>query len=382
MRHQTKVVHNGENCLNQNKLQRLSVNSSQSKGIRNPHPHDVLGGRGNAAKLHSGNVFFRKLVSRRKTEYRMFAHPYERKEVSLKIFEEIKALNPPGRFLVLQGNEWFEINEPKALGKISQALRELVTNNRDLDVETLKNMSRRYSLPKLAVPSGSSNSTKRKFSPNGDVVALHGTINDTVTASKNFHTGDSTSVVDFKEAMDTVHQTSNNESIKSQTSNPVNVKQNVVMPLSQRNISIVTDGNLHSKLRQSASNDVPTKQSPLVSQYCEEYKDEDNSQQLKPPAKKRISRTSVTKKPVRKSRSNKQTESKNILPIRHQKVVMPLSYIGQYFANSALTDESKYIFEDIADLGKSEDAFLRLPSIIGSLCERLVDLEVKMSEYD
>lgn len=64
----------------------------------------------------------------------------------------------------------------------------------------------------------------------------------------------------------------------------------------------------------------------------------------------------------------------------HQQVIMPLSYIGHSFMNSAdCSYESKCVFEEIAYLGQRTkgDALLYLPSIIGSLCKRVMELEEK-----
>jgi len=344
------------------------TNSSKLKSICEPNKHDILCGRGNAAKFHTGNVSFRKLVSHRKTEYRMHSHPYERKEVSLKIFEEIKKLNPPGRFLAMQGNEWYEINESKALGKISQALRELVTNNQDLDMDTLKKISLKSSNPNFSKLASTTNSTKRKLQE-------HRTNVDTECETRG-----NESAVNNSVATGTVHQTSNDESIDFQSIDQVNVKQKVIMPLSKHNISVTTDVNLHSKLRYMTSEEAPTKQQSSVtlsqgSQYCKSNKDEKKSQQLKPPPKKQATDTSANMQPAVNSRLNKHSKEKMLSPIHPQKILLPLSYIGKSFLTSTRSEESKYVFEDIADLGQREDALLCLPSIMGSLCKRLRDLE-------
>jgi hypothetical protein len=112
----------------------------ETKGISNPHPHDILCGRGNAVNRHVGNVFFRKIVSCRKPEYRMGAYPIQRRKVAYKVYEEIQNLKPPGRFLMLKGSEWSVCDETKAMCKISQALRELASND-PVDVDTLQNKS-------------------------------------------------------------------------------------------------------------------------------------------------------------------------------------------------------------------------------------------------
>ena len=75
--------------------------------------------------------------------------------------------------------------------------------------------------------------------------------------------------------------------------------------------------------------------------------------------------------------SSKKSEKK-IPDYHHEQVIMPLSYIGKSFLNSdKCSDGSKFLFQEIADLGQRAkgDAILYLPSIIGSLCKRVVELE-------
>ena len=82
--------------------------------IRDPHPQDVLSGRGNFANCHDGNEYFRKLVHKHKLEYARC--PKQQKgEFSHLIVAEIKARDPPGRFLK-QDNKtklWYDIGEKK-----------------------------------------------------------------------------------------------------------------------------------------------------------------------------------------------------------------------------------------------------------------------------
>lgn len=94
-------------------------------GITAPHDHDVLSGRGNFVNYHAGNEHFRALVRKHKLEYVKCPKPQKGK-FSRMIFDEIKARNPPGRFLKqdMQTKLWYDIGEKKALDKTRQALRE------------------------------------------------------------------------------------------------------------------------------------------------------------------------------------------------------------------------------------------------------------------
>merc|ERR1711862_593117 len=65
-----------------------------------------------------------------------------------------------------------------------------------------------------------------------------------------------------------------------------------------------------------------------------------------------------------------------------KKFIMPLSYIGRSFSNhrlngvSNVTDETKTVFEELSELkDKGDGAPMHLTSVIGSLCQRIIDLE-------
>mmetsp|Transcript_16668 Transcript_16668/g.38472 ORF Transcript_16668/g.38472 Transcript_16668/m.38472 type:complete len:547 (-) Transcript_16668:236-1876(-) len=93
--------------------------------IKEPHAHDVLSGRGNFVNYHDGNEYFRKLVRKHKLEY-VNCPKQQKGKFSKLIVDEIKARNPPGRFLKQDKDTklWYDIGEKKALDKTRQALRE------------------------------------------------------------------------------------------------------------------------------------------------------------------------------------------------------------------------------------------------------------------
>jgi len=92
-------------------------------------PNDVLSGRGNASKKHDGNVHFRTLVQAARDCYVGFP-PSKKILVSQAVYDAIKCLEPPGRFLkentmlIGGGSTWEELSEKEAVSKTSQALRE------------------------------------------------------------------------------------------------------------------------------------------------------------------------------------------------------------------------------------------------------------------
>jgi hypothetical protein len=70
----------------------------QPLAIVNPHDNDVLSGRGNFVNYHVGNENFRALVRKHKVAYVACPKPQKGK-FSKMIVDEVRALNPPGRFL-------------------------------------------------------------------------------------------------------------------------------------------------------------------------------------------------------------------------------------------------------------------------------------------
>ena len=90
-----------------------------------PNQNDVLAGRGCGAQLHPGNVAFRHIVKEKKQQYALLKGNKQKSELAWTVFQEIQALNPPGRFLSKCSNGSWTIQDQKAvMVKIKQALRE------------------------------------------------------------------------------------------------------------------------------------------------------------------------------------------------------------------------------------------------------------------
>ena len=98
---------------------------TQLRGIVTPHEHDVLSGRGNFVNYHTGNEHFRALVKKHKIAYVACPKP-ENGRFSKIIVDEIRTMDPPGRFLKQDAATklWMEIGDKKSLDKTRQALRE------------------------------------------------------------------------------------------------------------------------------------------------------------------------------------------------------------------------------------------------------------------
>ena len=95
------------------------------KSIITPHDHDVLSGRGNYVNYHVGNEHFRFLVKKHKIAYVACPKP-EKGRFSTIIVDEVRSLDPPGRFLKQDAKTklWQDIGDKKSLDKTRQALRE------------------------------------------------------------------------------------------------------------------------------------------------------------------------------------------------------------------------------------------------------------------
>mmetsp|Transcript_18315 Transcript_18315/g.39586 ORF Transcript_18315/g.39586 Transcript_18315/m.39586 type:complete len:544 (+) Transcript_18315:99-1730(+) len=102
--------------------------------IQEPHLNDVLCGRGGSINSHSGNRVFRGWIAQRKESYMLAESKSDKSRVTSEIFQQVRDQTPPGRFLhkIVEGSTdpynvsgwWIEIDDAKALAKISQALRE------------------------------------------------------------------------------------------------------------------------------------------------------------------------------------------------------------------------------------------------------------------
>jgi hypothetical protein len=109
-------------------------------------PNDILYGRGRSKDNHPGNKAFRDIVSKYKLPYfQAKTHQEKRSLVELVVFE-IKAQDPPGRFLCNEHNNdsWYEVDDVgKIHKKVSQALRE--------DPSSARRLHRRSSIMSTAV---------------------------------------------------------------------------------------------------------------------------------------------------------------------------------------------------------------------------------------
>lgn len=87
--------------------------------------NDVLCGRGGATNSHTGNRSYRKLVKKYKDKY-LKAKKKQKPYVAAEVVNEIRNLDPPGRFLKKDKDTgyYLDIGDARAKEKTSQALRE------------------------------------------------------------------------------------------------------------------------------------------------------------------------------------------------------------------------------------------------------------------
>ena len=115
--------------------------------VDTPNPNDVLCGRGGNINSHRGNEQFRSFVEKRKRVYLTARFKREKRLIASSIVNEIRAMDPPGRFLARKGSMkddngyWYDIGDEKARDKTSQALRENAPSIR-AEIETEINQQR------------------------------------------------------------------------------------------------------------------------------------------------------------------------------------------------------------------------------------------------
>jgi len=95
--------------------------------IADPNVNDVLCGRGGRINSHRGNVRFRDVINSKKTIYLApTTKKLEKAHIAAGIVNDIRSMNPPGRFLKEEKGTgmWYDIGDAKAIKKTGQALRE------------------------------------------------------------------------------------------------------------------------------------------------------------------------------------------------------------------------------------------------------------------
>mmetsp|Transcript_10427 Transcript_10427/g.14736 ORF Transcript_10427/g.14736 Transcript_10427/m.14736 type:complete len:593 (-) Transcript_10427:68-1846(-) len=94
--------------------------------VSEPNKNDVLSGRGGRINAHDGNIRFREICQEHKKEYLApTTKKLEKAHIAASIVDNIRAMDPPGRFLKEDPDgTWWDIGDFKAIKKVGQALRE------------------------------------------------------------------------------------------------------------------------------------------------------------------------------------------------------------------------------------------------------------------
>ena len=102
--------------------------------------HDVLCGRGGVSNTHAGNVSYREMVNRYKSKYRA-ATKKQKPLIAKEIVENIRNLEPPGRFLKkVKDHVGYEIiGDGEAVQKACQSLREGAAKKNQYDFKSSGN---------------------------------------------------------------------------------------------------------------------------------------------------------------------------------------------------------------------------------------------------
>jgi hypothetical protein len=160
---------------------------SEQTRTKHPHNNDVLCGRGgtinsvspkymflriisrfvdassihltlsslNSYFQHAGNEQYRTFVERKKRVYLTARFKREKRLIAQSIVDEIRKLDPPGRFLMKEpnGEFWYDVGDEKARDKTSQALREnSMSVRRQMEEEF--NETRRQQAREVAIAAG------------------------------------------------------------------------------------------------------------------------------------------------------------------------------------------------------------------------------------
>lgn len=104
----------------------LPTGNIKLENITEPHPHDVLCGRGSSINQHPGNENYRQLVQSLKVPYLVCNKKKEKALLAEDVIRAVRSQNPPGRFLQfnIEDGMWFDIGVTRSREKTSQAFRE------------------------------------------------------------------------------------------------------------------------------------------------------------------------------------------------------------------------------------------------------------------
>ncbi|CAB9518565.1 expressed unknown protein [Seminavis robusta] len=127
--------------------------NSKPQTILTHHDHDILMGRGGKNNSHVGNEKLREMA-RAVTEVYKKASKKEKSRMAWDLIEQVKQLNPPGRFLrrIQDTGAWEEVPVSQAREKAGQCLRDAVATNKGPPPPTVSSTASSSEIIKKSVP--------------------------------------------------------------------------------------------------------------------------------------------------------------------------------------------------------------------------------------
>lgn len=89
-----------------------------------PGKYDVICARGKVATTHSGNIIFRQLIQKYKSEYAQAKSKLEKSIIVSKVVDSVRDNSPDGGFVKKVCDQWYEVGDSVAREKIGQCLRD------------------------------------------------------------------------------------------------------------------------------------------------------------------------------------------------------------------------------------------------------------------
>lgn len=90
-----------------------------------PGPYDVICARGKQAKNHSGNKYYRSLITQAMEKYSNAKNKYEKTLIVSSIVDEVRERSPQGGFVKQEPDGlWYEVGDHLAREKAGQNLRD------------------------------------------------------------------------------------------------------------------------------------------------------------------------------------------------------------------------------------------------------------------
>jgi hypothetical protein len=91
-----------------------------------PGPYDVICSRGEKAKTHQGNLFFRSIIGQWTIKYVKAEGKLGKSLIVSEIIDTVRRKSPDGGFVKQDGGKWYEVGDKTAREKVGQSLRDIL----------------------------------------------------------------------------------------------------------------------------------------------------------------------------------------------------------------------------------------------------------------